>query len=104
MRDSFETFREEMAQAMLFPRKAWLRKYCARQALAQHGPQALYAEFGVWRGHGVNLFARMLEAPAARSPALTVSKGSRRIGPAMPRAARPGATISTGSCPRCGAT
>lgn len=61
VRDSFETFRDEMAQAMLFPRKAWLRKYCARQALARHGPQALFAEFGVWRGHGANLFARMIE-------------------------------------------
>ncbi|MDD9746545.1 MULTISPECIES: class I SAM-dependent methyltransferase [Marinovum] len=61
VRDSFETFREAMTGAMLFPRKAGLRKYCAKQALATHGARRLYAEFGVWRGHGINLFARMLE-------------------------------------------
>ncbi|UYV36991.1 class I SAM-dependent methyltransferase [Rhodobacteraceae bacterium D3-12] len=61
VRESFETFREQMAGAMLFPRKPGLRKYCLKQALAAHGARALYAEFGVWRGHGVNLFAKMLD-------------------------------------------
>ncbi|MGY3439032.1 MULTISPECIES: class I SAM-dependent methyltransferase [unclassified Marinovum] len=61
VRDSFETFQEQMADAMLFPRKAMLRRYCMKQAILAQGTDALYAEFGVWRGHGVNLFARMLE-------------------------------------------
>ena len=61
VRDSFETFQEQMADAMLFPRKAMLRRYCMKQAIAAYGTDGLYAEFGVWRGHGVNLFARMLE-------------------------------------------
>lgn len=60
VRDSFETFLPHMSASMLYPRKAWLRKYCVKQALAAHGIAGLYAEFGVWRGHGVNLFARML--------------------------------------------
>ena len=60
VRDSFETFREEMAAAMLFPEKRQIRKYCLGAALSRFGPEGLYAEFGVWRGHGVNLFAKQL--------------------------------------------
>jgi Methyltransferase domain len=61
VRDSYETFRDHMPGAMLFPRKAALRRHALAQALS--GPLAatgFYAEFGVWRGQGVNLFARDL--------------------------------------------
>lgn len=61
VRDSFETFREQMARAMLFPRKTDLRRWACARARDRHGASGLYAEFGVWRGHGVNLFARVLK-------------------------------------------
>lgn len=66
IRDSYEAFRPHMTGAMLFPKKQHLRRYALAQAL--RGPLAatgLYAEFGVWRGHGVNQFARDL-APHGR--------------------------------------
>lgn len=60
IQDSFETFRDEMSGAMLFPRKPDLRKWALLQAFERFGVEGLYAEFGVWRGHGVNLFAKVL--------------------------------------------
>ena len=60
VQDSFETFREEMAGAMLFPRKPDLRKWALQQAVDELGTDGLIAEFGVWRGHGVNQFSRIL--------------------------------------------
>lgn len=60
IQDSFETFRDHMTNAMLFPRKAGLRKWACLQAWGTHGSDGLYAEFGVWRGHGVNLFGKIL--------------------------------------------
>lgn len=66
VRDSFETFRAVMAEAMLFPRKPALRRWALRQALEGTVPHGLYAEFGVWRGHGVNLFARDLAPQGLR--------------------------------------
>ncbi|SIT09144.1 Macrocin-O-methyltransferase (TylF) [Roseivivax lentus] len=60
VQDSFETFREAMSGAMLFPEKRQIRKYCLSRAVARHGTGGLFAEFGVWRGHGVNLFAKQL--------------------------------------------
>ena len=60
IQDSFETFREEMSGAMLFPEKRQIRKYCLAQAVGRLGTGGLFAEFGVWRGHGVNLFAKQL--------------------------------------------
>lgn len=60
VRDSFECFRAHMPGAMLFPRKPALRRWALAQAVSAHGTGGLYAEFGVWRGHGVNLFARDL--------------------------------------------
>ena len=60
IRDSFETFREEMSGAMLFPEKRQIRKYCLARAIERFGAGGLYAEFGVWRGHGVNLFAKQV--------------------------------------------
>ncbi|MHA6325007.1 class I SAM-dependent methyltransferase [Roseivivax sp. CAU 1753] len=58
--DSFETFRDEMSGAMLFPEKRQIRKYCLAQAVDRLDTDGLFAEFGVWRGHGVNLFAKQL--------------------------------------------
>ncbi|QFS83874.1 Macrocin O-methyltransferase [Roseivivax sp. THAF40] len=60
VQDSFETFREAMSGAMLFSEKRQIRKYCLAQAVARRGADGLFAEFGVWRGHGVNLFAKQL--------------------------------------------
>ncbi|MCH2165663.1 MAG: TylF/MycF family methyltransferase [Marinovum sp.] len=59
VRDSFEAFKDEMAASMLFPQKPSLRKWAFARALDRFGSDGLYAEFGVWRGHGVNLFAKM---------------------------------------------
>ncbi|MGX9356425.1 class I SAM-dependent methyltransferase [Roseobacteraceae bacterium S113] len=60
IQDSFETFRAHMTDAMLFPRKPDLRKWALLQAFERFEDTGLYAEFGVWRGHGVNLFAKIL--------------------------------------------
>ncbi|MBD3763413.1 MAG: class I SAM-dependent methyltransferase [Rhodobacterales bacterium] len=60
VRDSYETFRDHMVRAMLFPRKGALRRWALAQALQPAPAPGLYAEFGVWRGNGVNLFAREL--------------------------------------------
>lgn len=60
VRDSYAAFRDHMAAAMLFPKKPPLRRFALATALRDCGPQGLFAEFGVWRGHGVNLFARDL--------------------------------------------
>jgi hypothetical protein len=60
VRDSFATFAGAMTRAMLFPRKPALRRWAVAQALRALGAAGFYAEFGVWRGHGVNLFAREL--------------------------------------------
>ena len=51
VRDSFETFREEMAAAMLFPEKRQIRSYCLDRALAREdAAEGLFAEFaGVFR-------------------------------------------------------
>lgn len=61
VQDSFDTFRDHMTRAMLFPEKKRLRVWCLEQAVAALGRDGLFAEFGVWRGHGVNLFARKLK-------------------------------------------
>ncbi|SFQ13097.1 Macrocin-O-methyltransferase (TylF) [Roseivivax halotolerans] len=60
VKDSFEAFRVEMSGAMLFPEKRQIRKYCLSRAVESCGQGGLFAEFGVWRGHGVNLFAKQL--------------------------------------------
>lgn len=60
IRDSFETFREQMTKAMLFPEKRGIRKYCLKQAADRTGCDGLFVEFGVWKGVGVNLFAKLL--------------------------------------------
>ncbi|MEM9581018.1 MAG: class I SAM-dependent methyltransferase [Pseudomonadota bacterium] len=60
MQDSFEAFRAQMTRAMLFPKKADLRKWALLKAYAQQDGVGLIAEWGVWRGHGVNLFSRVL--------------------------------------------
>lgn len=60
VRDSYATFRDVMPGAMLFPKKNPLRRYALAQALAARGAGGLFVEFGVWRGHSINLFARDL--------------------------------------------
>lgn len=62
VRDSFETFRDQMGDAMLYPQKKGIRKYCIQKTLGDIGATGLFVEFGVWRGHGVNQFARLVEA------------------------------------------
>jgi hypothetical protein len=60
VRDSFETFRDVMPTAMLFPKKGPLRRYALSQAIKALGTDRLFLEFGVWRGHSINSFARDL--------------------------------------------
>lgn len=60
VQDSFEALRDHMIGAMLFEDKKRIRLWCLQQAIEVLGTQGLFAEFGVWRGHGVNLFARHL--------------------------------------------
>lgn len=65
VRDSFDAFKDHMTGAMLFPEKRNIRKYCLKQAVEKLGSEGLFAEFGVWKGNGVNLFARLLEGTGA---------------------------------------
>jgi len=60
IKESFEAFKDHMAAAMLFPDKRGIRKYCLNRALGGLGCDGLFAEFGVWKGVGVNLFAKVL--------------------------------------------
>lgn len=60
VQDSFEALRDHMIGAMLFEDKKRIRQWCLQQAVAALGTRGLFAEFGVWRGRGVNLFARHL--------------------------------------------
>lgn len=60
IRDSFEMFKDQMTAAMLFPDKRGIRKYCLKRAVDGIGHDGLFAEFGVWKGVGVNLFAKLL--------------------------------------------
>jgi hypothetical protein len=59
-RDSFEEFREEMSQAMLFPAKRKNRIYAIQRALETDLPDGLYVEFGVAAGAGCRLFGKFL--------------------------------------------
>ena len=59
-KDSFETFREEMSQSMLFPVKRKNRIYAVQRALKTDLPNGLYVEFGVATGAGCRLFAKFL--------------------------------------------
>ncbi|MEL7152210.1 MAG: class I SAM-dependent methyltransferase [Pseudomonadota bacterium] len=60
IRDSFEAFREEMLQALMFPQKGRMRTWCMDRAIEAHGSGGLYLEFGVFRADGLNHFARRL--------------------------------------------
>ncbi len=60
IRDSFETFQEQMSNAMLFSKRSGIRNYCVKQAVEKLGKAGVFAEFGVWRGDGVNLLAKTL--------------------------------------------
>ena len=60
VRDSFEEFREPMAEALLFPQKGRLRGHALDMAMRNTGEDGLYLEFGVFRAEGLNFFARKL--------------------------------------------
>lgn len=60
VQDSFDALRDHMVGAMLFEEKKRIRQWCLQQAILALGTHGLFAEFGVWRGHGVNQFARHL--------------------------------------------
>lgn len=61
-KDSFEAFRDEMAQAMLFPIKRKNRIYAIQRALKTDLPDGLFVEFGVAGGAGCRLFGKFLAA------------------------------------------
>jgi hypothetical protein len=60
IQDSYQTFRDQMYGAMLFPQKGRMRTYCLDRAVANTGADGLYLEFGVFRAEGLNHFARKL--------------------------------------------
>ena len=61
IRDSFDEFRDEMAQALLYPQKGRIRGHCVDTARKNLGDKGLYLEFGVFRADGLNFFARKLQ-------------------------------------------
>ena len=62
LKDSFETFQSEMTKAMLFPKKAHLRRYVVEEAIANAPRDGLWVEFGVAAGDGIRLIARIIES------------------------------------------
>ena len=66
VQDSFEEFKEEMAKAMLFPKKPQMRSWCIRKAIETFGDAGLYVEFGVFTGGAINLFAKELQPSGLR--------------------------------------
>lgn len=58
--DSYNSFRAEMAKAMLFPKKDSLRRYALRRALDGAPHDGLVLELGVAGGTGVRLFSEIL--------------------------------------------
>jgi hypothetical protein len=46
---------------MLFPRKQHIRQFCVRRAVKNLKARGLFLEFGVFKGAGINLFAKELE-------------------------------------------
>lgn len=61
-KDSFEAFRDEMSQAMLYPAKRKHRIFAIQRALQTDLPDGLYVEFGVAGGAGCRLFGKFLNA------------------------------------------
>lgn len=59
-RDSFEAFKDEMAQSMLFREKDRNRTFAIQRAVANGLKNGLYVEFGVAGGEGCNLFGNVL--------------------------------------------
>lgn len=59
-RDSFETFREEMSQSMLFAEKSRNRQFAMERAIQTDLDGGLYVEFGVAAGKGCRQFGKML--------------------------------------------
>ena len=99
VRDSFETFRESMARAMLFPEKADLRRWACARARDRFGAGGLYAEFGVWRGHGVNLFARVLQETGVPVWGFDSFEGLEEDWTGHPRGGRRGRFSTGGAAP-----
>mgnify|MGYP001827346208 CR=1 FL=1 len=58
--DSFETFADHMAQAMLFPEKRDNRRFAMDKAIKTGLPDGLFIELGVAAGNGCRLFGKML--------------------------------------------
>ena len=61
IKDSFESFKDHFPTAMLFQNKRDLRKWAIKRAVMNHEHVGLISEFGVFRGNGISLFARVLE-------------------------------------------
>lgn len=59
-RDSFETYKDDMAQAMLFPQKRRNRLFAIDRAIKNGLSEGLYVEFGVAEGTGARLFGKRL--------------------------------------------
>ena len=59
-RESFETYKEEMEQAMLFREKPRNRTFAIRRAIENNIKDGLYVEFGVADGTGTKLFGKEL--------------------------------------------
>ncbi len=59
--ESYETFKDHMEQALLFPQKGRNRSYAIERAISNHGDKGLYVEFGVFRAEGLNHFAKKLK-------------------------------------------
>lgn len=61
VQDSFETFRDQMEQALLYPQKTRIRTFAIERAMDHMGADGLYVEFGVYRADGLNHFAKKLK-------------------------------------------
>lgn len=60
-RDSYEAFRPQMEQAMLFQEKRRNRVYAMNRAIGNDIKNGLYVEFGVAQGAGSKLFGKLLK-------------------------------------------
>lgn len=60
VQESFETFRDAMCEAMLFPRKPILRRFALQRAVETGLKDGLFVEFGVAGGGGIRQFSEIL--------------------------------------------
>lgn len=60
IKDSFDEFKEDISSSLIFFDNVELRECCAK-LISQSNPSSdnLFLEFGVWEGHGINLFASL---------------------------------------------